>query len=107
MNKHVQLAHEATEKEINMVCGFCKHQFIEKDDYNQHVKTHDEQARDNLMLKAVTNENIDVTEDRLSDPSHKASIVVLSDEEEETVCTVKPVENSEKENPMEFKCTNC
>ena len=41
MDKHVQTVHIPEIKELNFICGICKHEFVEKDNYNTHVKIHD------------------------------------------------------------------
>ena len=43
MDDHVRSMHGQTlNKEINFICGSCKHEFCEEGNYNKHVKIHDE-----------------------------------------------------------------
>ena len=43
MDRHVSCILKPGPKDVNFVCGTCGHEFFEKDDYNLHVKTHDNQ----------------------------------------------------------------
>ena len=38
MDKHVKSVHKPEDNDVSYVCGTCKHVFIEKDNYNLHVK---------------------------------------------------------------------
>ena len=41
LDKHVKSVHKPDDKDASFVCGTCKNVFIEQDDHNLHVKTHE------------------------------------------------------------------
>ena len=103
MDKHVEATHGATVMEDNFVCGICKHAFIEKDDYNLHVKIHDKTNEGNK--DKVTNDT-----DRDTEVKTNGTEVVLDDSGndnsntiplvEENAHGVKPTENVANPDPV-------
>ena len=80
MEKHVESTHEVTDKEVNVVCGLCDHEFKEKESYNLHVRIHDEHETEMPMIKAITYETIDNTEDLTGDHGDEANVAISSAE---------------------------
>ena len=101
MDKHVESTHEVTKKDAHFVCGLCEHEFVEKDDYNLHVKEHDKpDSAITVDVKATESEKnkndlqADLRQDTTSALEEKAG-------------DAKPTEDTEKLNDVEHNCTIC
>ena len=64
MDEHVTSVHKSGEsKEVDFICGKCKHRFYEADNYNEHLKRHDDQK----IILDVPIELLDDTESGVSE----------------------------------------
>ena len=71
MDIHVDSLHtDSNHEEVNFVCATCNHEFVEKDGFNEHVRTHDNLNTDkgtDVLLKDTTNYDVPTSLDELSE----------------------------------------
>ena len=102
MDEHVVSVHAGPKADdISFICGQCSHKFSEREDYNTHMKTHDNQY-----------EQVDITEELVTDhtprgeDSHsteQSSAVVTISEGFEEIELIEPLEKA----LPEMKCNMC
>ena len=86
MDEHVRSLHgNGPNKEITFICATCKHEFSEEENYNKHVKIHDEQNNANLL---TSSKKIDVM-----------VVDLLDDNEDDNEAPSKPTLEEEIINP--------
>ena len=97
MDKHVKDIHKPEEKDINFICGICQHIFLEEDDYNLHVKVHDD-PKETEVSNVISASTVEVvTEERLLDKSGEEVVPTLQEE----------IQNKENIVVLENRCTKC
>ena len=54
MNSHVELMHlPDNNEEVNYECNECKHEFSKEDDYNSHIKSHEDVSYEDNALENI------------------------------------------------------
>ena len=100
MKKHVKSIHEPETKDIQIICGICKHNFVQEEDFNIHVKQHEVKVVSNTPLNQDNISIEDLLHEQLfDDTKHQPTL------EEHSIAEEKSIIEEEKDN--QYQCEEC